>query len=144
MASPDHSTTNPIIEWLSSQWFFLSALVLGAGHAATAQAKITRHEEQLKKLDNVNVELATLKQNQNHHSQMLERILNKLDKGKTPQFEGFLISSSFVFSCSFSGSVTLTDHVLVPGGKVGGFPAPSRFPPRFGFSLISKTAPMQI
>lgn len=81
MASPpDHSQANPVLEWLSSQWFYLSALVLGAGHAATAQAKINRHDEQLNKLDDVHVELATLKQNQNHHGQMLERILNKLDK----------------------------------------------------------------
>ena len=71
---------NPFIEWLSAQWFFLVALVMGAGHAATAQSKIGQHEGKLGKLEDVHVELATLRQQQAHHGEMLARIYNKLDK----------------------------------------------------------------
>ena len=65
----------PVLDWLSSQWFFLSALVMGAGHAAVAQSKIARHEEQLKDLSEVPERLARIETHQEH-------ILDLLRKGK--------------------------------------------------------------
>jgi hypothetical protein len=65
--------SNPVLEWLSSQWFFLSALVLGAGHAATAQAKISRHEEQLASLEGLPERLARIETHQEHILEILRK-----------------------------------------------------------------------
>ncbi len=65
--------SNPILEWLASQWFFLSALVLGAGHAATAQSKISRHDEQLKELGEVPERLARIETHQEHILELLRK-----------------------------------------------------------------------
>jgi hypothetical protein len=51
---------NGFIEWLSGQWFWLVALVTGATHAANAQSKINRHDEQLRDLKDVPVQIARL------------------------------------------------------------------------------------
>ena len=64
-------SNNPVLEWLASQWFLLSALVLGAGHAATAQAKITRHDDQLKELAEVPERLARIETHQEHILEIL-------------------------------------------------------------------------
>jgi hypothetical protein len=63
--------SNPILEWLWSQWFFLSALVVGAGHAATAQSKISRHEDQLKDLSEIPERLARIETHQEHILEVL-------------------------------------------------------------------------
>jgi hypothetical protein len=65
--------SNPFLEWLSSQWFFLSALVLGAGHAATAQAKINRHDEQLKSMEGLLERLARIETHQEHILEILRK-----------------------------------------------------------------------
>ena len=65
--------SNPVLDWLASQWFFLSALVLGAGHAATAQAKIARHDEQLKELAEVPERLARIETHQEHILEILRK-----------------------------------------------------------------------
>ena len=70
-------STNPILEWLASQWFVLSALVLGAGHAATAQAKIARHDEQLKELAEVPERLARIETHQEHILEILRNTEKK-------------------------------------------------------------------
>ena len=66
-------SSNPVLEWLASQWFFLSALVLGAGHAATAQAKISRHDDQLKELSEVPERLARIETHQEHILEILRK-----------------------------------------------------------------------
>ena len=60
------TSANPILEWLSQQWFFLSALILGAGHAATAQAKIKENSEDIIELKGVPVAIALLEEKVNH------------------------------------------------------------------------------
>ena len=65
--------SNPVLEWLASQWFFLSALVLGAGHAATATSKIAMHEEQLKELAEVPERLARIETHQEHILEILRK-----------------------------------------------------------------------
>ena len=65
--------SNPLLEWLSSQWFFLSALVLGAGHAATAQAKINSHDEQLKSMEGLSERLARIETHQEHILEILRK-----------------------------------------------------------------------
>ena len=72
MASPQ-PPSNPILEWLASQWFFLSALVLGAGHAATAQAKINRHEEQLQSMEGLSERVARIETHQEHILEILRK-----------------------------------------------------------------------
>ena len=64
---------NSFIEWLSAQWFWLVALVTGATHAATAQAKINKHDEQLKKLDEVPERLAKIETHQEHILEILRK-----------------------------------------------------------------------
>ena len=68
-----NTPTNPLLEWLASQWFFLSALVIGAGHAATAQAKIARHDDQLKELGEVPERLARIETHQEHILEILRK-----------------------------------------------------------------------
>ena len=71
---PNSNTpSNPLLEWLASQWFFLSALVIGAGHAATAQAKIARHDDQLKELGEVPERLARIETHQEHILEILRK-----------------------------------------------------------------------
>ena len=65
--------SNPVLDWLASQWFFLSALVLGAGHATTAQTKIVRHDEQLKELAEVPERLARIETHQEHILEILRK-----------------------------------------------------------------------
>jgi hypothetical protein len=65
--------SNPILDWLASQWFFLSALVVGAGHAATAQAKISRHETQLASLEELPERLARIETHQEHILEILRK-----------------------------------------------------------------------
>ncbi len=69
-----NTPTNPLLEWLASQWFFLSALVVEAGHAATAQAKIARHDDQLKELGEVPERLARIETHQEHILEILRSL----------------------------------------------------------------------
>lgn len=64
---------NSFIEWLSGQWFWLVALVTGATHAANAQSKINKHDEQLKKLDEVPERLAKIETHQEHILEILRK-----------------------------------------------------------------------
>ena len=64
---------NGFIEWLSSQWFWLVALVTGATHAANAQSKLSKHDEQLKKLDEVPERLAKIETHQEHILEILRK-----------------------------------------------------------------------
>jgi hypothetical protein len=68
--TPEHNT---FLEWLSSQWFWLVALVTGATHAANAQSKISKHEEQLKKFDDVPERLAKIETHQEHILEILRK-----------------------------------------------------------------------
>ena len=72
MATAPHEQSG-FIEWLSSQWFWLVALVTGATHAANAQAKINRHDEQLKKFDDVPERLAKIETHQEHILEILRK-----------------------------------------------------------------------
>ena len=67
-------STNPVLEWLASQWFFLTALVVGAGHAASAQSKIVRHDEQLKQMEEVPERLARIETHQEHILEILRTL----------------------------------------------------------------------
>jgi hypothetical protein len=73
MASTNPST-NPVITWLSEQWFFLTALVFGAGHAATAQAKITEQGKKLEALESVSDRLARI---ETHLEHLLEKVTSR-------------------------------------------------------------------
>jgi hypothetical protein len=64
---------NSFIEWLSAQWFWLVALVTGVTHAANAQGKINRFDEQLKKLDEVPERLAKIETHQEHILEILRK-----------------------------------------------------------------------
>lgn len=72
MATAPHEQSG-FLEWLSSQWFWLVALVTGATHAANAQSKINRHDEQLKKLDEVPERLAKIETHQEHILEILRK-----------------------------------------------------------------------
>jgi len=63
---PDHSQTNAFLQWLSEQWAFLSALVLGAGYAATAQAKLNEHEKKLSSQEMLGDRLARIETHIEH------------------------------------------------------------------------------
>jgi hypothetical protein len=67
-------TTNPIVTWLSEQWFFLTALVLGAGHAATQQAKIAEQGKKLEALETVSDRLARI---ETHLEHLLEKVTSR-------------------------------------------------------------------
>ena len=71
--SPDQSATHPIIEWLSSQWFFIVALITGGIHAGLAQQKITEQGKKLEALETVADRLARIETH-------LEHILEKFPK----------------------------------------------------------------
>jgi hypothetical protein len=64
---------NGFIEWLSAQWFWLVALVTGVTHAANAQGKLNKHDEQLKKLDEVPERLAKIETHQEHILEILRK-----------------------------------------------------------------------
>ena len=68
---------NPVIDWLASQWFFLSALVLGAGHAARSQAKIDEHSKIIESLAASPVAIARLEEKVNHLVVLANEIRNK-------------------------------------------------------------------
>jgi hypothetical protein len=74
MATPDHSTTNPIIEWLSAQWFFILALVTGGIHAGTFQAKSIEHSKKLEALETVSDRLARI---ETHLEHLLEKVSSR-------------------------------------------------------------------
>jgi len=74
MATPDHSTTNPIIEWLTQQWFFIVALVTGGIHAGTAQQKITEQGKKLEALESVADRLARI---ETHLEHLLEKVTSR-------------------------------------------------------------------
>jgi len=59
MATSPHEQ-NGFFEWLQGWWPWLAALATGATHAANAQAKINRHDEQLRDLKDVPVQIARL------------------------------------------------------------------------------------
>ena len=72
MATAPHEQ-NGFIEWLQSQWFWVVALCTGATHAATAQAKINRHEEQLNKFEDIPERLAKIETHQEHILDILRK-----------------------------------------------------------------------
>ena len=64
---------NAFFDWLAGQWFWLVALVTGATHAANAQSKLSKHDEQLKKLDEVPERLAKIETHQEHILEILRK-----------------------------------------------------------------------
>jgi hypothetical protein len=64
---------NSFIEWLQAQWFWLAALFTGVTHAANAQSKLNKHDEQLKKLDEVPERLAKIETHQEHILEILRK-----------------------------------------------------------------------
>ena len=73
MASSNPST-NPVIEWLTQQWFFIVALVTGGIHAGTAQQKITEQGKKLEALESVADRLARI---ETHLEHLLEKVTSR-------------------------------------------------------------------
>ena len=73
--------SHPLVEVLTSAWTWLVTLLFAGGaHAGRHEIRMNAAETSIKALQGVPVEIAKLQEAASHNKDMLERILNKMDK----------------------------------------------------------------